>query len=310
MNQKVNLARQTNYAINEYRANGLSERFNQICKLIIETQNADYNIRFAKAVVKVARNMDVLAHGRVVLEFGSAEQNYDFARFIKGADTRAHREKIIESGSVEYNLYAGKSYELKDEFQEEYVNKHGAVVSKTGGPMFNYTFINNNKISTLDRQPHIDNIIQSRSSLINLKVAKNIEGIDIEPHSKVVAQFGSAEENFEFLLIDGSNKTRHQTVIAQSQDVIMNLRCLIEFPVSSKKILQKQLDVIFSGTDNEAKYEAFVWLKTKTNLKTQEDFDKYLPKVGQFIRDVKANKIVVGRREFRYLNRDDAGFKC
>lgn len=302
--EKLNLAKYINYAINEYRANGLSERFEQYCQQIIESQNAKYNIKFTRAVVKVAEDMDVLLHGKVVLEFGTAEDNYDFARMIKGADTRAHREKIIESNSVEYNLYCGKSIELKDGLEEEYVNKHGAIITKHGGPMFNYEFINKNKIANLDKNPHTQAIFESGSSLYNLKVAKKISGIDIEPHSLIVAKYGTADENFKFLSIDGCNTNRHLMAIVKSNDVITNLRCLVELPVN-QKTLAKHLRVVFNGSDNEAKYEAAVWANRKKILR---ELINYMPEIGDFVQGVKSKTIIAGRKEYRFLKRDDLNF--
>ena len=168
--QKVNLLKCINYAINEYRANGLSERFQQLCKEVIDTNNPGHNIKFAKCLIKVAHDLDVQAHGRVILEYGSAEDNYDFARLFRKADSRAHREKIIESGSVEYNLYAGVGNEIKDKLSEEFVNRHGEIVAQYGGVIYNYNFLKNNKTQNLDKKPHITNIIESKTMMFPIYI--------------------------------------------------------------------------------------------------------------------------------------------
>ncbi len=303
--KKVNLLSQINYAVNEYKLNGRSKKFEELCQQVIDSQNAANNVKFASVLVKTAADMDVLAHGKVVLEYGTAQDNYNFARLVKGADTRAHRDKIIASGSIEYNVSAGKSFGLNDGLTKEYVNKHGEVISRFGGITSNYEYLKNNKIANFDKTLHLEKIIESKDATYNLKVGKNIKGIDIEPHSKIVAEFGTAEQNYEFLQIQGSNTTRHLIAIAKSQDVVTNLRCLIEQPINPKTFA-KHVKIVFSSTDNEAKYEAVVWAKSKGYL---NQLAECVPEIVQFVKDVKANKILVGSKNFRFLDKNDIEYR-
>ncbi len=298
--KKFLVSRHINYALNEYQKNGVSDFFKQLCQEVIDSRDPRSNYLFAKTMLRVTKEIDVLAHGRVVLEYGDAEANYDFARTIKGADCRAHRDKIIELGSVEYNIYAGKSVELKDSLAEEYVNKHGQVILDKGGFCTAYQYIRRNKVEGLNKQPYLDKIIATQDPQYNLKTAQNVEGIDIEPHSKIVAQYGDAEQNFLFLAVAYCNAKRHLNAIIKSGDPVVNLRCLIE--VKDCNYI-KHMQAVFDSNNNECKYEAVMWANRKGYLR---EFNKYVPAIKDFVQEFKAGNIKLTTLCYKFLKSEQA----
>lgn len=292
---KFLVSRHINYALNEYSKHGITDYFRQLCQEVIDSHDARSNYLFAKTMLRTTRDIDVLAHGRVVVEYGDAEMNYNYARTIKGADSRAHRDKIIETGNVEYNIHAGRSAELKDGLAKEYVNKHGQVILDKGGFCTAYQYIRRNKIEGLNKQPYLDKIIATRDPEYNLQTAQNVEDIDIEPHSKIVAQYGDAEQNFLFLSVSDCNTKRHLNAIIRSGDPIVNLRCLIEVKDCNHI---KHMQAVFNSDDNACKYEAAMWANRKGYLK---EFVNYVPAIKDFVKEFKDGNIKITTLCYKFL---------
>lgn len=242
-------------ARNEYSRNGKSEHFNRICDVVYHNATIKGLISFASSV----EGVDIRHFGKIVLEEGTAEDNFEFA-LINGADTRAHRDRIIKSRDIEINILAGK--QINDNYREEYVNKHGAIVLQ-GTPYQNYKYIRHNKTQMLDKRAHLNKIIESGDLYINRLCAKDIEGADISAHAKVILASKSPMDNFAFAKINGADVFRHLDVVINYGGARLNFDALQEFKQCNEL---GHLTAIYNSEDNETKYDCLQWLKATNRI--------------------------------------------
>lgn len=277
--------KQIKQAQDEYRENGLSDKFIKLGIEVVNTKNPEQNYRYAKEV----KGADILLHGNVVAMYGNAEINYDYT-YINGADTLKHRKRIIELGDVKYNILAGKT--IKDKYMEEYVNLHGKIVLEKGSLYDNFKYMVRNNIPTFNKDAHLNKIIESKDVYFNLKCAKKIQGADILAHGRVIIENGSAISNFMFLQIEGSDLLSHLEAIINSKDEVVNAKCITE--VEGCNII-RHARVVFNGADNNLKFEVLNWAKLHNKLNEL----KQLPQVNQFIEDIKIGRIKLNNNDYQ-----------
>ena len=260
----------------EFKQNGASNAFKQICKLILEDANISQVIEFAKNV----EGVDILPFSKYVLENGNVQQNLELM-CIHGCDSKAHRDFIIDSQDIEYNLKAGK---VRDNYFEEYTNRHGDIVVN-GSAYQNYKYLEHNKSKKLNRQRHLDVIINSKNASLIVQCAKNIEGIDIGALEKVIIDSKNIRANILFAGISGADVKAHLDVALQFGDSCDNFDVLKEF--GNKCDMQKHALAVFKSKNNEDKYNCLMWLR-KAGIVEQFASCKEMQK---FIRDLDAGKI-------------------
>jgi len=279
--------KQVNYlickAINEYNENGNSEEFDKTCTSILQHADVKQVIRFAQRV----KGVDLKKFSDVVLHQGSVEQNFEFAT-IEGCDSRPHRQKIIESGNVEFNLRAGK--QIKDDYRDIYINRHGAVVVN-GSAYDNFKYLKNNNSQTLNKQPHFDKILTSGNAYINYTCAKEIKGADILAHGQVVIDSKDCVINLSFARIKGSDTAKHLEVVLRYGKPIDNFEVITQFNNCN---MIRHLNKIFKSDDNETKYECVKWLEEQDLLKKFRG----LPLINTFIQQVKKGEILIETQNF------------
>lgn len=261
----------------ELKNNGKSKRFEELCKLILDDASINQIIEFVKNVKVV----DVLPFSKIVLQKGDAKHNLEMA-FIVGSDSRAHRDFIINSQDIECNLIAGKS--INDGYREEYMNKHGKVVLK-GTAHQNYKYLERNRSKTLDRQRHIDIIIESKNEALIVQCAKNIEGVDVLELGKLIIDSKKVINNIAFARIKGADIKAHLDVVLQFGDACDNFDVIKEF--KDRCNIQEHISSIFKSKDNETKYNCLMWLK-KSNLINR--FKSYKP-IQEFINLLHKGKV-------------------
>ena len=149
---------------------------------ILKLKDPELSLFFCSYII----GADVLAHGKVVIDSGSARDNYLFAKNIKGANILAHEKVVIDSGDVKYNYKFAYSIEGAD------VLAHGKAVIDSGDVEYNYEFAKN--IKGADVLAHGKVVIDSGDAKYNYLFAKDIKGADILAHCKVV--FGNGDEGY------------------------------------------------------------------------------------------------------------------
>ncbi|MFQ6724340.1 MAG: hypothetical protein ACLRFE_03305 [Clostridia bacterium] len=271
LNEIINRAR------NEYITNGKTDKFKNLCNMIMDENNVSHIIMFTNSVPGI----DVREFGLIVLRDGSAEQNFEFA-LIDGADTKAHREVIIKSLDVEANLKAGK--QISDEYIDEYVNRHGKVVLR-GTPYQNFKYLKHNKSSQLDKQSHLNMIIAKGNTFINTLCAKEIKGADILAHGEMVISSKEVQPNFHFAKIKGADTQRHLDIVSQYGNAYENFEVLTTFRNSCN--IKKHVQNIFSSKDNEVKYNCLMWLREMGIM----DKLKSCYELQKFVHDINSGKI-------------------
>jgi len=85
------------------------ELFNPAQQRVIESCNPDFCFQMAEFGCA-----DVLALGKVVLQYGKAEVNKRFAKHRKGADIKAHQAKVIASDDLDQIIKFAKDVEGAD----------------------------------------------------------------------------------------------------------------------------------------------------------------------------------------------------
>ena len=263
-------------ANNEFRKNGKTEAFKQICELILKNANIEQMIEFLKNV----EGVEVLPFSRYVLENGDAQQNLKMM-YIKSCDSKCHRDFIIESQDVECNLYAGKN---GDRYFEEYVNKHGEIVAK-GTAYQNYKYLERNKSKMLNKQRHIDVVIESKNEPLIVQCAKNIEGVDILRLGRLIIDSKKVVNNIAFAHIKGADIKAHLDVVLSFGDPYDNFDVIKEF--GDKCDISKHLLAIFKSKDNETKYNCLMWLR---KIGIVEQFASCAA-LQKFIKDLDGGKI-------------------
>ena len=246
----------------EFNQNGNSEKFKYLCNKVLTDGSINHIISFASEV----NGVDIKSFGLIVASNGNAEQNFKFAK-IQGCDSRLHRDKILQSGDVEYNLRAGK--QLKDNYREEYVNKHGAIVL-TGTAYQNLKYITENTIETLNRQAHFDAIIKSNNAYINYICARQVKDADILAHGQVVIDSKDVHANFAFASIAGADVKSHLNTILEFGTEYDCLEVLRSFDCADKT---KFVIKIFDGCDDEVKIKCLKWLESKNLLQKAKRLD-------------------------------------
>lgn len=266
-----------NKAIIEFTRNRHSEKFEQICTFILENANINQMIVFIKNV----EGTNIMPFSKFILNHGTVEQNFEIA-CIQGSDSRAHREMIINSQNIQYNLLAGKV--IKDEYCDEYINRHGDIVIK-GSAYQNYKYLKNNKSKALDKQRHFDVIINSKSLHINHICAKDIAGADVLAHGRVIINSKDVITNMAFARIRGADIKSHLDVVLQYGSANDNFDALKEFDSCCE--MHKHIYNIFASSDNQTKYNCLIWLQ-QTNLLQQV---KSSLLVQKFIKDIDSGKV-------------------
>ena len=66
---------------------------------ILKINNPNLSYNFARYI----GGADIKAHAQVVLDSKNPEYNYNFARYIEGADIEAHAQVVLDSKDPEYN---------------------------------------------------------------------------------------------------------------------------------------------------------------------------------------------------------------
>lgn len=268
-----------NRAMIEFSRNGNSDKFETICKEIINNANINQMITFIKNV----QGANILPFSMAVLERGDARQNFEMA-CISGSDSKAHRDFIINSQDIECNLLAGKV--INDKYRDEYVNKHGDIVLK-GTAYQNYKYLKNNRSSALNRQRHFDMIIDSGILYINHICAKDIAGANVLEHGKVILDSRRVPDNIAFARIKGADVKAHLNIVLQYGTANDNFDVLQMF--GNRCDMQKHVFNIFESNDNEVKYNCLMWLR-QTNLINMFESCKALQK---FIQDLYDGKISI-----------------
>ena len=265
--------RQLKEYINQARDGRLSsDKFNRICDFILKESNIDQLIVFVRNV----KNVDLGAFGNRVWHEGDAEQNFEFAT-IDCVDSRAFRDRIIRLGDIEFNIRAGK--QIRDEYHEDYINKHGQVVLK-GSAYQNFKYLKHNKSKKLNRQAHLDAIINSGNTYVNYITAKEIEDADVQAHGDVIIKSKDIPTNMAFIKLENAKVYEHLQVISQYGSAYDNLdviKCVDNYDISSNLVN------IFSSSDEDVKYESWMWLKSKRILTRY----KYLYPIRKFESTIK-----------------------
>ena len=150
---------------------------------ILKLKDPELSLFFCSYII----GADVLAHGKVVIDSGSARDNYLFAKDIKGADVLAHGKAVIDSENASYNYLFARDIKGAD------ILAHGKVVTDSGDEMDNYLFAKN--IYGADVLAHGKVVIDSGDARYNYLFAKNIEGADVLAHCKVVFENGDEGYN-------------------------------------------------------------------------------------------------------------------
>ena len=229
--------------------------FNSLCDKIENEANINQIIMFVNRVP----NTDIKKFGLFVAEHGTAQQNFEFA-CIPNSDTRMHRDIILSSQDIEYNLRAGK--QIDDEYREDYVNKHGAIVLN-GSPYQNFKFVSGNKAQSLQIKLHLDKIIESKNAYINYLCAKEIPKADILAHGQAVIDSNDVSSNYAFARIDGCARSKHLELIANLGTPYDNMEVLKSFTNCKKSI---HVINIFSSDDTDVKLECLKWLEQQNLL--------------------------------------------
>lgn len=277
----------------EFKQNGYSNTFKQICKLILENANINQMLEFVKNVDGV----DITPFSKRVLANGDVQQNLNMM-YVNGCDTKRHRDFIIESQDIECNINAGR---LVDEYFEEYANKHGAIVAM-GTAYQNYKYLERNKSKALDKQRHLDVIINSKNMNFIVKCAKNIEGIEVLKLARLVIDSKDVRGNIAFASIKGMDIKAHLDVVWQLGDARDNFDVLKEF--GDKCDIQKHVLAIFKSKDNDFKYCCLMWLR-KVGIVEQFASCKELQK---FIKDLDAGKVKIDYEFIDFLDECDDNF--
>ena len=85
--------------------------FKTLQGLVINTNNPEFCYQVAKNNFEC---QDTKKLGSVVISEGNAEQNYNFARDVEGADIKAHEEVVINSQDIYFNYLFAKKIEGAD----------------------------------------------------------------------------------------------------------------------------------------------------------------------------------------------------
>lgn len=261
----------------EFKQNGNSLKFNNICDYVLTNESIPHIIEFASKISGV----DIKKFGLMVARDGTAEQNLQFAR-ISGSDSRMHRDIIIQSGDIDVNFKAGK--QINDEYREEYVNKHGAIVLN-GTPYQNLKYIANNKAKSLNKQPHFDVIIKSKNAYINYVCAKEVAGANILAHGQVVIDSNDVATNLSYAHIAGADVNAHLDIVLDYGTAYQWLEVLKTFNTCNKT---KFVIKIFESNEDEVKIECLRWLESKGLLEKAKNLDS----IKDFIEDLQNGYIL------------------
>ena len=134
---------------------------------MLESKEPEWNFRFARFV----EGADIKAHEKVVIESKEPEWNYYFALDIKGADVKAHEKVVLESKEPECNYYFARYVKGAD------VMAHGRVIIESKDSRVNDWFKKNfeDEYKILKENNLIDNAYNFIDDALDEMIKENNE---------------------------------------------------------------------------------------------------------------------------------------
>lgn len=213
--------------------------FVSVRRALIATRDLKYN---GIIIGSCVNNQFDKEHEKVIIEDGSAEDNYLFAINVREADVLSHAKAVLNSGDDMYNYYFAKNVEGAD------ILEHGKKVIESKNALYNYLFARD--IKGADMLSHEKIVLESKDAKINYKFAKNVEGADMVEHKKVVAENGDAEYNYLCCLLgDGTDDYKNRVAVLNSKDVKYNFLLALKFPQS--ELFEKHYKAVLNSGDEE-----------------------------------------------------------
>lgn len=158
-----------------------------------------------KQIYEIARlglkSTNIQKLGQVIIESKYLAWNYEFARYVKGADVKAHERVIIASEDPEWNYWFARDVKRAD------VLTHGEVIIKSQDPEWNYEFAQ--AVEGADVKAHEEIVLKSQDPKWNYKFAQYVKGADILAHAQILYElyyYRLDEDYFKKLIEDLKEK--------------------------------------------------------------------------------------------------------